>query len=181
MPREPVTPEKEKYERPEESIARDREMRKEAARQMTAAARAALAVKQTKKIELMGWKAVDPNSPGAIAVREWRDDLISTLGGESAVTPQKRALIDAASITKLMISRLDDLVLLLQGSGVNVHTMELAPFILQRETLVAALRADLKMIGLGRRAKPIHDLGEILSQQQNEDDDTSDDSTTEDT
>jgi hypothetical protein len=174
--REPVRDQDAERQRAEKNAAQ-----KDRDRQRTAAARAALAVKQTRRIELLGWRAVDPNSPGAIACREWRDDLISTLGGDAAVTPQKRALIDAAAITKLMISRLDDLILVTQGSGVNVHTLEVAPFILQRETLIAGLRADLKMIGLGRRARPIHDLGEILATTDDTVDDSTDDDTQEDT
>jgi len=173
MAREPIvlTPD-------EEKAAKERERLRDVNYRRTQAAREAKALKDARKIQLLGPRIVDPNSPGAIAVREWRDDVISALGGEDAITPQKRALLDAASVTMLAIKRLDDLVLISAGSLVNANTMELAPFVLQREALVAGLRADLKMIGLGRRAKPIHDLGEILATTE---DDTSDDSTTEDT
>jgi hypothetical protein len=157
--REPI-----RDEQQELAAARKREADRERMRQQTAAARAALAVKQTRKIQLIGWKAVDLNSPGALAVKEWREDLMHTLGGEDALTPQKKALVNAASLTMLMITRLDDLILVSNGPLVDVNTMEIAPFVLQRETLIAGLRADLKMLGIERRApKRIHDLGEILS------------------
>src|SRR6266446_2405379 len=110
-------------------------------RQRTQAAREAKALKDTRKIQLLGSRIVDPLSPGAIAVREWRDDVIAALGGEDAITPQKRALLDAASVTYLAIKRLDDLVLVSAGALVNANTFELAPFVLQREALVAGLRA----------------------------------------
>lgn len=152
--REPILP-------TPDTEAREREF--ERRRQRTQAAREAKALKDARKIQLLGPRIVDPNSPGAIAVREWREDVIAALGGEATITPQKRALLDAASVTYLAIKRLDDLVLISAGSLVNSNTFELAPFVLQREALVAGLRADLKMIGLSRHTKTIHDLGEILS------------------
>jgi hypothetical protein len=123
--------------------------------QRTAAARAALAVKQAKRIQLIGWKAVDLNSPGAVAVKEWRADLLHALGGEDALTPQKKALVNAASLTMLIISRLDDLILVSSGPLVDSNTFEVLPFILQREALVDGLSRRLKMLGL-ERAKPKH-------------------------
>ena len=152
--REPVRDEDAERKRAEKNEA-DRERM----RQKTAAARAALAVKQAKKIQLIGWKAVDANSPGAVAVKEWRDDLMHALGGEEHLTPQKKALVNGAALTMLIIARLDDLILVSSGPLVDVNTLTVAEFVMQRETLLDGLSRRLKLLGLERtKPKSITDL-----------------------
>jgi len=158
--REPIAPaDPHEYDERERKRAEKNAAQMERDRQKTAAARAALAVRQAKKIQLIGWKAVDLNSPGAVAVKEWRTDLLAALGGEEHLTPQKVALVNAASLTMLVISRLDDLLLVSTGPLVDSKTFELLPFILQREALVDGLSRRLKMLGIERvKPKSVTDL-----------------------
>ena len=154
------------------------ERERERLRARTQAAREAKALKDARKIQLMGYRAVDLNSPGALAVKEWRDDLIHTLGGDDALTPQKKALINSAALTMLAITRLDDLLLVSTGPLVDSKTFELAPFVLQREALIDGLSRRLKMLGL-ERAKPksvtdLRSFGAELAKRRQSDDDESD-------
>jgi len=158
--REPVRDEDAERKRAEKNAAQ-----MERDRQKTAAARAALAVKQARTIQLIGWKAVDPNSPGAVAVREWRDDLMHALGGAEHLSPQKQALVNGASLTMLIIQRLDDLLLVSTGPLVDVNTMEIAAFVLQREALLDGLSRRLKLLGLERvKPKSVTDLSAFAEQ-----------------
>jgi len=92
------------------------------------------------------------------ALRDWRDALVTDLGGADAVTTQQAALIEMAVRTKLMADSVDAYVLGMP-SLVNKQKRCLHPVVRERATLVNQLQAILRDLGLERKAKSL-DLAE---------------------
>jgi hypothetical protein len=95
------------------------------------------------------------------ALRDWRDGIISDLGGPDAVSAQERAIVELATKTYLMVESIDRF-LLEQPSLVNKSRRQLFPVVLQRQQLADSLARYMTMLGLKRRAKKVPKLSEYL-------------------
>jgi hypothetical protein len=60
--------------------------------------------------------------PVGVALRLWRTEMIDALGGEDAISPQQRALIELAARTHLMVESVDRFILGMP-SPVNKRTL----------------------------------------------------------
>jgi hypothetical protein len=96
------------------------------------------------------------------ALRDWRDAIISDLGGPAAASAQERAIVELATKTYLMVESIDRF-LLEQPSLVNKSRRQLFPVVLQRQQLADSLARYMTMLGLKRRAKAMPSLGEYLA------------------
>jgi len=96
------------------------------------------------------------------ALRDWRDAIITDLGGEDAISAQERAIVELATKTYLMVESIDRF-LLEQPSLVNKSRRQLFPVVLQRQQLADSLARYMTMLGLKRRAKKVPNLSEYLS------------------
>lgn len=97
-------------------------------------------------------RALDRRCAGSKALLQWRAELITDLGGETNLSSQKRALVDAAARAKLFIDSLDGW-LLQQPRLVNARKKSILPALSQRQTLVDGLVRILTLLGLERVEK----------------------------
>jgi hypothetical protein len=95
------------------------------------------------------------------ALRVWRADLIDALGGEAAVSPQVRALVEVAVRTHLMLESVDAYILSLP-TLVNVETKSIYPVVLERRRLADGLVRCLVLLGLEWTATPVPKLRDLL-------------------
>jgi hypothetical protein len=78
------------------------------------------------RVKVRGLQAIDGRTVAAQALLGWRRDLLDALGGESAVTPQKLALVELVTRTRLYIDHLDAW-LMEQGCLVNQRRKAVLP------------------------------------------------------
>jgi hypothetical protein len=59
------------------------------------------------RISLRSFKAIDRRTVAARGMLAFRDELVSALGGEGALSPQRRKLVDLAARASLYLDHLD--------------------------------------------------------------------------
>lgn len=97
-------------------------------------------------------------------LRAWRAELIESLGGEGAVSPQQRAIIELAVRTHLMLESVDG-YLLSMPSLVNRQKRQLFAVVKERQALADALTRYLTVLGLEKRKRDVPTLAEYLEAQ----------------
>jgi hypothetical protein len=113
------------------------------------------------RILVQGMTAVDRRSASAQALLAWKRDLLNDLGGESAVSSQKAALVDMICRTRLYIDSLDAW-LMRQPGLVRNRKKSVLPVLRERQGLVDSLAMLLSKVGLERTPKPVPSLSEYL-------------------
>jgi hypothetical protein len=116
-----------------------------------------------RQIAVQGLDVLDRTTPAATALFDWQQSLIGDLGGDREVTTAQRTLVEAATRTKLFIDHLDAW-LLQRPSLVLARKRSVMPVVLQRQALVDSLVRILDKLGLHRRAKPVQNLEDYLSE-----------------
>jgi len=116
-----------------------------------------------RAVQVLGYRALPPKSTAlGRALHEWREALLTDLGGPDAVTTQQAALVEMAVRTKLLVDSVDAYVLAMP-SPVNRQKRCLHPVVRERQALVGQLQSILRDLGLERRVKPVTDLQTYLS------------------
>jgi hypothetical protein len=115
-----------------------------------------------RAVKELGSRAIDRRTQRGRALMRWRSEVLRDLGGEEAVSAQKKAVLDLAVKTKLLLDSVD-VWLLQQPSLVNARKRCLFPIALQRQQLADALARYMTQLGLGRKAKRIPMLNEYLA------------------
>ncbi len=110
-----------------------------------------------------GTRALDRRTRVSKALDQWRDQLISDLGGAERISTQQRAIINVALKTKLLLDSIDAW-LLQQPSLINFRKRSVHPVVLQRQQLADSLIRAMVQLGLERRARPVRGLAEILAE-----------------
>ena len=105
-------------------------------------------------------------SPVEQAARDWRAEVLADLGGPEAVPAAKRALLDAATGTKIILDSIDRYVFELAAAGglVSRRTRTAFRVVSDRGRVADSLVRQLAAVGLDRVEKPALDLGRYLSQ-----------------
>jgi hypothetical protein len=98
-----------------------------------------------------GSRAIDGRSKLAYSIKAWRKDLIADLGGD--VSTQQLAIIECASLTRMMISSVDAWIV--AQPSLLTRDRVLMPVILQRQQLVNSLVSMMTQLGLQRRSKQV--------------------------
>ena len=114
------------------------------------------------KVRVRGLQAIDRRTAAARALLTWRDDLVEALGGEDAVSPQQRALVDLAARTKLYVDAVDAWIVE-QPSLVLARKRSILPVVRERQALADSLARLLSQLGLDRRAKEVPTLSTYLA------------------
>jgi hypothetical protein len=101
-------------------------------------------------------------TPLEVAARAWRHEAEKDLGGNLAAT--KRALLDAATGTVILLTSLDRYVFMLaaQDGLVNKRSRRAFPVLDARMRLADSLTKQLGALGLERRMKPAPDLAAYI-------------------
>ena len=114
-----------------------------------------------RAVKTLGSRAIDRRTSLGRSLDAWRNELIADLGGESEVSTARRALVDLAVRSKLLLDSLDAW-LLEQPSLVNARKRSVLPALLSRNQLSDSLAKTLGQIGLERRARRTLTLSELL-------------------
>jgi len=91
----------------------------------------------------------------------FRRDLVSALGGEEHLSPQRGKLVDLAARAALYLDHVDAW-LAEQRSLVNARSRALVPVLTQRQGLADHLARLLDRLGLDRVPQRVPALGDIL-------------------
>src|SRR5215510_6803959 len=116
------------------------------------------------RVKLRGFKAIDRRTVGAREAMAFRSELIAALGGEPALSPQRRRLVDMAARAALLLDHVDGW-LVGQRSLVNSRTRSLLPVLTQRQALADHLMRLLEKLGLDRIPRKVTDLATYVQQQ----------------
>jgi hypothetical protein len=116
------------------------------------------------RVRLQGFRAIDRRTAGGRAALAFRSDLISALGGEADLSPQRRRLVDMAAGATLLLDHVDGW-LVGQRSLVNARTRSLLPVLNQRQSLADHLVRVLDKLGLDRLPRKVTDLATYVQQQ----------------
>jgi hypothetical protein len=92
---------------------------------------------------------------------DFRRELAAALGGEAALSPQRRRLVDMTARAALYVDHLDAW-LVGQRSLVNARTRSLLPALVQRQALADHLARLLDRLGLDRVPQRTETLGDVL-------------------
>jgi hypothetical protein len=114
-------------------------------------------------VKVRGLQVIDRRTSAARALLGWRKDLLDDLGGETTVSAQQMALVEAAVRTRLYVDHVDAWIME-RGSLINAKRRSVYPIIRERQQLVDSLTRILSALGLERRQKPPIDLSTYLSQ-----------------
>jgi len=107
---------------------------------------------------------IDRRCRAARAIREWRVELEGDLGGPAAVTAQQRAVLDVASVTKVLLDSVDRWLLEQEDGLVNRKRRAVYPVVLQRQQLADSLARQMAMLGLERRQRQAPNLAEYVAE-----------------
>ncbi|TMB19166.1 MAG: hypothetical protein E6J71_11335 [Deltaproteobacteria bacterium] len=110
-----------------------------------------------------GSRLLDERTAVGKAVAEWRNEILTDLGGREAVTAQQLAVLDVAVRTKLMLDSIDSWILE-QPRLVNLRNRSLLPVVRERTSLADALCRYLGQLGLQRKAKDVPSLDAFLAE-----------------
>src|SRR5262249_17392392 len=110
-----------------------------------------------------GFSTVDRRTAAAREAFAFKQELVSALGGEADLSPQRRPLIDMAVRAALLLDHVDAW-LFEQESLVNKRTRALLPVLTQRQALADHLARLLDRLGLDRVPRYVQGLHEILAE-----------------
>ena len=114
------------------------------------------------RVRLRGFKAIDKRSAAGRYARLFRNDLVSALGGEEELSPQRRKLVEMTARAALILDHIDAW-LVEQKSLVNKRNRTLLPIVTQRTQIAEHLARLLDKLGLDRVPKKIPNLTEYVS------------------
>jgi hypothetical protein len=120
-----------------------------------------------KVVMVQGTNALDGRSAPVKALMQWRAELIRDLGGESALSAQRLALVEMIIRTRLYLDHCDGF-LLQQPSLINKKRRSLLPIVRERMSLADSLARLLGQLGLDRIAKPMPSLAEYVATKETE-------------
>ena len=115
------------------------------------------------RVALRGMAAIDMRTVAAREMVAFRDELVSALGGDTQLSPQRRKLVDLAARAALYLDHLDAW-LAEQHSLINRRSRSVLPVLLQRQTLADHLARLLDKLGLDRVPQKVADLSSYVEQ-----------------
>jgi hypothetical protein len=107
----------------------------------------------------------DALTPLERAARDWRAQVLDDLGGADAVPAAKRAVLDAALGSKIILDSLDRFIFELTGSGrglVNRRSRHAFRIVTDRMRVADGFVRQIQTLGLERTTKPPLDLTAYL-------------------
>src|SRR5262245_23400800 len=90
------------------------------------------------KVKLAGFGAIDRRTAAARATLAFRTELVTALGGEAQLSPQRRKLIDMAARASMLLDHVDAW-LFEQRRLINARSKTLLPVLVQRQALAEHL------------------------------------------
>jgi len=110
-----------------------------------------------RRVALKGLDALDRRSQGARELIAWRRALVSDLGGETALSEQKRAIVELICRTRLLLDHADSFLFGLESVILKKRKV-FVPLVAQRQQLVDSISRLLAQLGLERIAQPVEQI-----------------------
>jgi len=101
------------------------------------------------RVSVRGMAAIDRRSAAYRSVKAWRREMVESLGGEEALSAQRKTLLDLAARTQLYLSHVDAF-LFEQKSLVNRRKKSILPILRERSQLADSLMRQLQALGMDR-------------------------------
>lgn len=120
-----------------------------------------------RAVSARGVRSLDGRTVAVKAVNAWKGALLADLGGESNVSTQRLAIVDAAVRTKLFLDHVD-CFLMEQQSLLNRKRKSVIPALRERQVLVDCLARLLAQLGLQRQEGRIKSLAEHIAERDRE-------------
>lgn len=114
-----------------------------------------------RRVQLEGLRCLDKRSSGGQELLYWRKELLTALGGEDDLSPQKQMLVELATRQRLIISHIDAFIFSLPSLIIRRKKAAM-PIVMQRATLAESLQKTLDRLGLERQMKKVEDLDTYL-------------------
>jgi hypothetical protein len=115
------------------------------------------------RIKLRGFRAIDRRTVAARETLAFRSELVTALGGEADLSPQRRKLVDMAARASLLLDHVDAW-LFEQRSLVNARAKALLPVLAQRQGLSDHVVRLLDKLGLDRVPAKVVDLKSYVAE-----------------
>ncbi len=115
------------------------------------------------RVKLRGFTAIDRRTAAARTVMAFRRELVSALGGEADLSPQRRKLVDMASRAALLLDHIDGWIMA-QPSVINRRSRAVLPVVIQRQGLADHLAKLLDRLGLDRVPQRVPSLTDYIAQ-----------------
>jgi hypothetical protein len=112
------------------------------------------------RVSLRSFTAIDRRTVAARGMLAFRDDLVSALGGDAALSPQRRKLVDLAARASLYLDHLDAW---LGGQRSLIRQRSVLPALVQRQALADHLARLLDKLDLDRAPRKVPTLDEYVS------------------
>jgi len=117
------------------------------------------------QVRLRGLTAIDLRTAAAQDLAQFKQDLLTDLGGEENVSTQEKQLVDLACRARLFLNHIDAW-LMEQDSLVNKKRRTVLPVLKERQQIAQHLAALLSTLGLKRRQKKVIDLALAIKENQ---------------
>lgn len=117
------------------------------------------------RVKVRGLNAIDRRTLAARELLAWRQDLVTALGGQEKISPQKTALVDVVVRIRLYIDHIDGF-LMEQKNLVNRKRKTILPILRERQGLVDSLGRLLSLLGLDFHEKPIRTLAQYVAEKE---------------
>jgi hypothetical protein len=114
------------------------------------------------KVSSAGMAAVDKRSKGYRALLEWRQQLVTDLGGVENLSAQRLALVESCCRLQFFLAHVDGRLMSMEL--VNKRKKSLYHIVMQRQQLADALQRALVTLGLDRQQAPPKSLAQYLSE-----------------
>ena len=112
---------------------------------------------------MKGLAVVDGRMHAARVIKRWQKDIISDLGGRSALTTAQATLVELSTRTRLILEHLDS-YLLTKKSLILKRQGKVLPIVNDRMKVSDVLTRQLLALGLERKAKVLPALASYVDQ-----------------
>jgi hypothetical protein len=116
-------------------------------------------------VMLRGFVRVDRRSLAARGVLKWQAQIVAELGGEGALTPIRRARIETASRTKLLLDHIDSHLLEPRTLFARKGRLrkEMRPLLDLRQRMAESFERALSALGLAQKhGAPLPSLDDLV-------------------
>src|SRR5438093_8787470 len=110
-----------------------------------------------RSLSLLTTRRLDGRSAVAVAVRRWKEDVRTDLGGD--LSRAQETILEAAAQAWIILSSLDDYIA--RQPTLVTKKRALLPVVVQRMQIAEGLARNLERLGLERRAKPFDLAAEL--------------------
>jgi hypothetical protein len=112
-----------------------------------------------KTLRTLTTARLDGRSAVAVAVRQWKADVRSDLGGD--LTRAQETILEAAAQAWVILSSLDDYIA--RQPSLVTKKRRVADVVMQRMQIAEGLAKNLERLGLNRKAQDVENIAAMMA------------------